>query len=364
MSATAPLTIRSAGLALPADPRPSRRGAITPGLLLCLAIAVAAVALQRLEVVLFGRAWLETLVLAILLGAGVRAAWRPTPRFRAGIALCAKLLLEIAVVLLGVTVSAEMLLGAGVALLAGIAAIVVAALGVSYGLGRLFGLSPRMATLIACGNCICGNSAIAAVAPVIGAECDDVAASIAFTAILSVAVVLGLPVLAMLLDLKPLGFGVLAGLTVYAVPQVLAATASSSLAAAQMGTLVKLARVLMLGPVVLGLSLAMWAARRASGAIAAPTPPPVNLLRFAPWFVIGFIGLMAARSAGIIPMAAIAPTAEVAMYLAVVAMAAMGLGVDVRAIAGAGPRVAAVVTLSLLALAGMALALVFALGLA
>ena len=46
----------------------------------------------------------------------------------------------------------------------------------------------RMALLIACGNSICGNSAIAAVAPVIDADSNDVAASIAFTAVLGVLV--------------------------------------------------------------------------------------------------------------------------------------------------------------------------------
>ncbi len=69
------------------------------------------------------------------------------------------------------------------------------ALAASYGIGRLLGLPARMSILIACGNAICGNSAIAAVAPVIGAKGDDVASSIAFTAILGVLVVLGLPLL-------------------------------------------------------------------------------------------------------------------------------------------------------------------------
>jgi uncharacterized membrane protein YadS len=114
-------------------------------------------------------------------------------------------------------------------------AIVFLAIGVSYALGRLFGLPHRMATLIACGNSICGNSAIAAVAPVIGADGEDVAASIAFTAVLGVVVVLILPLLALAWHMSPRAFGVFAGLTVYAVPQVLAATAPISSVSAQMG---------------------------------------------------------------------------------------------------------------------------------
>ena len=119
----------------------------------------------------------------------------------------------------------------------------------------MLGLSTRLSILIACGNSICGNSAIAAVAPVIGADGDEIASSISFTAILGVMMVLGLPLLIPLLQLSATQYGILAGLTVYAVPQVLAATVPAGLVSTQIGTLVKLMRVLMLGPVVVGLSL-------------------------------------------------------------------------------------------------------------
>ena len=79
-----------------------------------------------------------------------------------------------------------------------------------------------MALLVACGNAICGNSAIAAVAPVIGADSKDVVAAIAFTAVLGVLMVLGLPLFIPLAGLSEHQYGTLAGLTVYAVPQVLA----------------------------------------------------------------------------------------------------------------------------------------------
>jgi uncharacterized integral membrane protein (TIGR00698 family) len=339
-----------------------------PGLALCLAIAAAAAILQSLETRLLGRAWLEALVIAILLGTAIRAAWAPGTAWTAGIAFCARPLLEIAVVLLGATISAATLLGAGPALLAAIAGVVALGLGISYGLGRLSGLPRRMATLIACGNSICGNSAIAAVAPVIGAEGKDVAAAIAFTAVLGVVVVLILPVLAVLLHMTPRSFGVFAGLTVYAVPQVLAATAPISSLSAQVGTIVKLVRVLMLGPVVLGLSLVMrrrGEARRgaAGGGVERLPPRPPALGQLVPWFIAGFLALVAARSAGLVPPAVAAPAGRLATWLTTVAMAALGLGVEVRVVARAGARVASVVTLSLVALGAAALAVIHALGL-
>ncbi|MBV8683023.1 MAG: putative sulfate exporter family transporter, partial [Caulobacteraceae bacterium] len=221
-----------------------RAASIAPGVLLCLALTGAAIALQGVEARIFGRAWLEALVLAILLGAAVRTAWTPGARWRGGIHFSGKFILEVAVVLLGAGVDVHSISAAGGPLLAGIAALVVLAIGGSYGLGRLFGLPRRMAVLIACGNSICGNSAIAAVAPVIGAESEDVAAAISFTAVLGVAVVLGLPILGAGLSLSARGYGIMAGLTVYAVPQVLAAAAPLGALAVQVGTLVKLVRVL------------------------------------------------------------------------------------------------------------------------
>lgn len=335
----------------------SRLWGIVPGLGLSILVTMAAAMLEYLERRAFGETWLESLVIAILLGAFVRSLWTPGRQWASGIGFSAKILLEIAVVMLGASISAGMILGAGGALLAGVVGVVGISLAASYGLGRLFGLPHRMATLIACGNSICGNSAIAAVAPVIDADSDDVAASIAFTAVLGVAVVLLLPVLAVALQMTPRAFGVFAGLTVYAVPQVLAATAPISSFSAQIGTLVKLVRVLMLGPVVLFLSLWTFARSddRGSGDLVRRLPPVHHLV---PWFIIGFLLMIAARSFGLLPPAVVAPLSFAARWLTIVSMAALGLGVDVRHVAKAGLRVATVVTLSLAALGGVAFLLI------
>ena len=336
-------------------------GDVAGGVLVCSAIALASHCLQAAETKVFGRVWLEPLVLAILAGAAIRQVWTPAARWAPGIAFSAKTLLEIAIVLLGVTIRADKILASGAGLLAAVVAVVLLSLAASYGLGRLFGLPRRMAMLIACGNSICGNSAIAAVAPVIGARCDDVAASIAFTAVLGVAVVLSLPFLSIALHLSPQAFGVFAGLTVYAVPQVLAATAPVSTLSAQIGALVKLVRVLMLGPVVATLAViagcrATTGQDSASNPLAQKRPPDrLRLNQIVPWFIIGFLGLTAARAAGLVPLQILEPATRLSASLTTVAMAALGLGVDVRMVATAGARVAAVVTLSLLILVGLAL---------
>ncbi|MBC7147066.1 MAG: putative sulfate exporter family transporter [Thioclava marina] len=329
---------------------------IAPGLVLSIGVAAIAEVAARAEQVAFGAQWLEPLVLAILIGAMVRTFWKPQWFFLSGISFSAKTVLEIAIVLLGASVSAQTLLSVGPGLLTGIVAVVALVVPGAYLLGRALGLPARMALLIACGNGICGNSAIAAVAPVIEADSDDVSASIAFTAVLGVAVVLLLPLLGHALTMGSVHYGILSGLTVYAVPQVLAAAAPMGHGAIQIGTLVKLVRVLMLGPITVVLSL--LASRlpeegrnpNASGKVRKGLMPPL--------FILGFLAMIAARSAGVIPHLALAPMGQGASILTVIAMAALGLGVDARAVAAAGPRVIATVTLSLVLLVGLGLGLV------
>jgi uncharacterized integral membrane protein (TIGR00698 family) len=328
-----------------------------PGLALCGAVTAAACTLEAAERALLGRAWLESLVLAILLGTALRTLRPLDARFTPGIHVGAKLLLEIAVVLLGASISAGALFGNGPVLLAGIAAVVVAAIALSYAIGRAFGLPRKMALLIACGNSICGNSAIAAVAPVIDADGHDVAAAIAFTAVLGVLVVLGLPLLARPLGFSAAQFGVFAGLTVYAVPQVLAATAPAGLASVHVGTVVKLVRVLMLGPVVLVLSL-LGADQGGNGARRP------RLAQMVPWFIAGFLALLALRSCGLLPAALVGPAHDLANVCTIMSMAALGLEVDARAVLRAGSRVAAVVVLSLLGLGAASVLLIRLLGVA
>jgi uncharacterized integral membrane protein (TIGR00698 family) len=362
------MTSVATALGTPRTP-PLRMSTIVPGLGLCLLITAAAYEVESAELAIFGKAWIETLVLAIILGTLVRSIRAPDEHMHAGIAFSAKYLLEVAVVLLGASVSAATLLAAGSGLLIGIAGVVVVAIVASFAIGRLLGLPTRMALLVACGNSICGNSAIAAVAPIIGADGDDVAASIAFTAVLGVAVVLGLPLVGVALGMTGMTYGAFVGLTVYAVPQVIAATSPIGAAAVQMGTLVKLVRVLMLGPVTLALSLV-------APHLAPPatqdgmTPVETKAVRnrpslghLVPWFIVGFLVLMACRSLGLVPTLLLAPTERVASLLTVISMAALGLGVDVGGVAKAGGRITSAAVLSLFTLGAISLLLLRMLGL-
>lgn len=342
----------------PFGPRSDAIARAVPGFVLAIVVALAAYALESVERTLVGMTWIEALVMAIVLGAALRSTGLVSPAAEPGIAIAAKPVLEIAIVLMGASLSFGEVMRAGAVMPAAIAGIVATAIVAGVAIGRWLGLPPKMALLVACGNAICGNSAIAAVAPVIDADSDDVAAAIGFTAVLGVVVVLAMPGLAGLAGFEGARAGALAGLTVYAVPQVLAAAAPMGAVAVQSGTLVKLMRVLMLGPVCVALTIV---ARRRGWVRAEARCAGPSIGQFVPWFIIGFVALAALRSFGWLPERLAADAAAVAGPLTVIAMAGLGLGVDVRSVRAAGPRVTATVVLSLIVLGGVSVAVLAAL---
>jgi len=136
---------------------------------------------------------------------------------------------------------------------------------------------------------------------------------------------------------------------VYAVPQVLAATLPIGALSNQIGTVVKLVRVLMLGPVVLAMAVLArrWPDKAVEGEAVPRMRARPHFSQLVPWFILGFLALMMVRSLELIPEAALYPLKSVAAALTTIAMAALGLGVDIRSVAKAGLPLTAAVTLSL-----------------
>jgi uncharacterized integral membrane protein (TIGR00698 family) len=325
-----------------------------PGILLCAALAGLAAVLQWLEVRWLHQPLIEALVIALLLGVVWRNLFGEQVALKAGVSFTARMILEIAVLLLGGAMNLRELLAGGPKLFAAVCLALTVSLVIgAYISRRIFGLGNKPATLIAVGNSICGNSAIAAVAPIIGANAAEVASAIAFTAVIGVVVVVALPFTAAPLHLNHYQYGVFAGMGVYAVPQVLAASFSVSVESGNIATLVKLTRVLLLGPV------ARWFSLRQGRGGEGKRPPLSQLI---PWFIAGFIGLALLRSAQVIPPALGEQLREISRWLTAAAMAALGLGVDLRALRAAGPRTVGAVLVSLLLLLAISLALIKGLG--
>jgi uncharacterized integral membrane protein (TIGR00698 family) len=316
-----------------------RIGHLSPGLVVAAAVGLVAVLLEDGERLVLGQPIIEALVAAILVGMVVRNAVRLPVAAAPGISFAGKTVLELGIFLLGASVDLRQVLAAGPMLLAIIALGVGLGITVSFSLGRLIGLPPKLALLVAVGNSICGNSAMAAVAPVIRAEKSEVASSIGLTAIVGVVVVLTLPLLVPLLGLTLYQYGVIAGMTVYSVPQVVAASFSVSQLSGQVATSVKLVRVLFLAPVVLGLGV--WQRLRGQRGASGHRPALV------PWFVAGFLLLAGLRFLGWLPTTVSVESANASHWLLIVAMAALGLGVELGAVRQAGPRVSTAILGSL-----------------
>jgi len=340
--------------------------AALPGLVLVAVIALAAGAAESVLKRATGTSApvVEALVLAVLLGVVLRNTVGVPAPAAPGVALAGKQLLEVAVLLLGASVDVLQVLRAGPRMLLLIGSCVALALLAGRTLGRLVGLNPTLALLVAVGNAICGNSAIAAVAPVVGADKKDVALAVALTAVVGVGLVLGLPALVPLLHLTQYQYGALVGTTVYAVPQVVAAAFPVGAEAGEVATFVKLVRVLALGPVVLACSVVVARQGAAPAGKRAPLIPP---------FVAGFLGLMLLNSCGafawLAALAALPPGAvggaakELSRVLMLGAMGALGLGVEIAAVRRVGPRVLGAVLGSVAILVGISLTLIRLLGL-
>lgn len=216
----------------------------------------------------------------------------------------------------------------------------------SYYIGRLLGLWSKTALLIGAGTAICGNSAIVAVAPLIDAADEDVALSVGTVNIMGLLFMFILPFAGGLLKLSDAAFGVWAGSTIHAVPQVVAAAFAYSQKAGTLATLVKLVRVTLLAPLMIALVLLYARKRR--------TEVTVHYSRLVPPFVWGFLIVALLNTASLIPtlqfhvapwvagasgnfaVSSTAVLSELEQILLTLAMAAMGLEVSIRRLARVG----------------------------
>jgi uncharacterized integral membrane protein (TIGR00698 family) len=196
----------------------------------------------------------------------------------------------------------------------------------------------RTGLLIGAGTAICGTSAIVAVAPLVDAEDEDLMLSIGTVNILGLLLMFLLPAAGGLLHLRDEAFGVWAGTTIHAVPQVVAAGFAYSAAAGALATLVKLVRVTLLAPFLF--VVGFLHARRRGSAVA------IQYSRLVPPFVYGFVALALCNTLSLFPVLQFRfgtyPLSDLLTnfgeLLLTLSMAAMGLEVNVRFLARTGSR--------------------------
>lgn len=331
--------------------RPYR--SLVPGLLFTVAVGIVALILAAIEKGVFSFEVIEPLVLALVIGMLIRTFATVPATLEPGIAYAAKQVLEFAIVILGATLNLRTIVDAGLQLFLCVLIAVPLAICTGIFLGKALGLGAKLSILVAVGNAVCGNSAIAAVAPAIRAKKQEVASSIALTAVLGIGVVLILPALRHLFGLDFYQYGIYAGMSVYAVPQVLAATVPVSPTSAAIASLVKLTRVLLLGPIVATFAY-LYRNEEGEGT-------KLTFSKVIPWFVTGFLLMSVLRTAGVVNTALSGHAKEFSRDLTILAMAGLGLGVNVRSVRTVGPRVALVVIGSLLLLMTISLSAIFVL---
>ncbi len=315
-----------------------------PGLLVCVVVGGVAWTIAWGEKRAIDNAIVDALVVAMLLGILLRNTISLPGSLDAGAKFSSKQILEASVLLLGASVDLGAVFDAGGTLLGLIAFSVIGGITLAWVVGRSLGLHSKLAILIGVGNSICGNSAVAAVAPAIRASADDVAIAIGVSAVMGVGQILLLPLIVPGLSVTDYQYGVIAGISVYAVPQVVAAAFAVSNLSGQVATLVKLTRVLFLGPMILVLGF-LHRKERVKGEATKTLYQRFSL--FMPWFVGGFLILTLARTTGLINDDVSDLAKDISKVFFAVAMVGLGLGVDLKKVRAVGPRVAITILVSM-----------------
>ena len=295
-----------------------------PGILVCLCIAVPAWFLGRTFEVVGGP------VFAILLGMVMALFWKEQGQARAGITFTSKKILQLAVVLLGFGMNLSSVAKVGAQSLPIILSTITTSLVAAFVLHKLLHMDAKISTLIGVGSSICGGSAIAATAPVIGADDEEIAQSISVIFLFNVLAALTFPTLGRMLGLSNEGFGLLAGTAVNDTSSVTAAAAawdgihgSNTLDTA---AIVKMTRTLAIIPITL--VLAFLRTRQEEKSVRG-TGVTVSLKEIFPWFVLFFVLASVVTTLLPLPAAVTGFLKSASKFFIVMAMAAIGLNTDV-----------------------------------
>ena len=302
-------------------------GKLWKGMLFALAIAVPAWLLGKQFEVVGGP------VFAILIGMAM-ALLVPGERdepLAAGVKFTSRKVLQWAVVLLGFGLNLAQIARVGMTSLPIILSTIATSLVVSYALCRALKIPGKISTLIGVGSSICGGSAIAATAPVIEADDEEIAQAISVIFLFNVVAALVFPTLGGMLGLTNEGFGLFAGTAVNDTSSVTAAAAAwdgmhpgaNTLDAA---TIVKLTRTLTI--ITITLALGIWQARQARRA-GGESRNTFSLRRAFPTFIVFFVLASVVTTVLALPASVTAPIKELSKFLIVMAMAAIGFNTNV-----------------------------------
>jgi uncharacterized integral membrane protein (TIGR00698 family) len=332
------------------SPSPKARGwvDVLPGLALSILIALLARMIHQTLAPGVAAAVGEV-ILAVLLGLLIGNTI-PLPSLLApGIRFSFHAVLRVAIVLLGATFSVQQVAAIGGKAVVMIVVLMTVALLLAHALGRLARVPPRLATLIGVGTAVCGNSAIVATAPVIGAHDDEVSFAVATNTLFGTLAVFLYPILGHAMHLRDPVFGTWAGSAVNDTSQVVATGFAYSEGAGRVATAVKLTRNALMGAVIVLMGVLYRRAREAEESTTSRSAPRAALWtrvkQSVPLFVVGFLLMAALQSAGVIRTLSEHAGRDLtkdanfwARVLILIALAGVGLSTKVAAMRRAGLR--------------------------
>lgn len=298
------------------------------GLLLCLVIALPSWLLGRRFSVIGGP------VIAILLGMLTALILKERKPFEPGIKFASKKILQWAVILLGFGLDLNVILKTGAQSLPIILSTITTSLLIAFILSRVLHIPSKISTLVGVGSSICGGSAIAATAPVIGADDEEVAQAISVIFFFNVLAALIFPALGTAIGFSTTSgeaFGIFAGTAVNDTSSVTAAASTwDSMWGLGSQTLdkavtVKLTRTLAIIPITLG--LAFIEARKTAGADSKKITVKQVFPSFILYFVLASVITTIAMSLGV-TSDVFSPLKELSKFMIVLAMTAIGLNTN------------------------------------
>jgi uncharacterized integral membrane protein (TIGR00698 family) len=293
------------------------------------------------------------LVAGVLLGNLVRLSAVLEP----GVAFVLRYVLRAAIILFGLGLSLQAIVQTGAATLLLVLACFTLALALGYIVARVFALNANVGTLLGAGTAICGASAILAIGPMLRASDEEIAYALTTIFTFNIIALIAFPLIGHAVGFSDVTFGSWIGTAVNDTSVVVATGYSYSDAAGGVATIVKLTRTVLLVP--LAVAIGIIVARRSS---TVGTTLAARVRATVPWFVLGFVAAAALRSSGALPLAALTFAAQLASFLILMVLVAVGLNVDVRKMAAMGVR-PLVAGLSLAtAMAGVSFGLVSLLG--
>lgn len=287
---------------------------------------------------------------AMLIGAALAPLGRRRPTVGTHARATAGHLLRVGIALLGIRISVGDLAGLGANGLLIASATVAGTMGLTTLLGRKLRVDPNLTLLLGTGTAICGASAIAAVATATRSRENDVGYALATITLAGTVAMITLPAIGEhVLHLDDRSLGIWLGASIHEVAQVAGAGAAVSLVALESATLVKLARVVMLGPVV-----GLTAAARPSSERVGRSPIP--------GFVVAFLLFVAIRSLVDVPESIVDAATTLSTVLLAAGLGGLGLQIHFTEMRRGGTRplllgalsaiVAATISLSLVLLTG------------